>query len=98
MKILLILFTLPLVALAQHATGQTNGYDKAPKETVVVEGNTYPENELPFKIKDHLVLSQSGLCIGFFLANSDIVYGAKTGRPVGFIGADHYLYFSFPTK
>jgi hypothetical protein len=101
MKLFVFIFLLagpPL--LAQPATGQTGGYERAAKsnEVVSVEGTVYQKTELPFRIQNHLVLTQSGICIGFFFANSDVVYGAKTGLPIGYIAADGYLYFSFPTK
>jgi hypothetical protein len=85
MKAFLFVFVLlPVIALAQGI--------------VSIDGTIYPQSELPFRVKNHLVLTQTGVCVGFFLANSDIVYGAKSGVPVGYLAADGFLHFSFPPK
>jgi hypothetical protein len=85
-RFLLIVALLPFATFGQQ------------REIVSIEGIVYPKTELPFRIQNHLVLTQTGVCVGFFLANSDIVYGVKSGLPVGYLAADGFLHFSFPSK
>jgi hypothetical protein len=64
---------------------------------VVIDDIHYPSNELPLVVSGHLVYTQHGIVVGFFLAEGTLFYGAKSGKPQGYF-SNGTIYFTFPNK
>ena len=69
----------------------------APSSDIVIDDVHYSQNELPLVVQGHLVYTQHGICVGFFLSETALFYGAKSGKPQGYF-SNGTIYFTFPTK